>query len=123
MCIRDRVVAVAEPAGQDDGLDTLEVGVLVPQVLRAGAGKGGDGVIGVGVAVAPGEHDDAEAHGRGAHPSALAEREGVVLDDRVGEQLAAHVVYLRAGGLGAETGTRDSEVDDCLLYTSPSPRD
>src|SRR5450756_1320210 len=45
-------------------------------------------------------------------PSALAEREGVVLDDRVGEQLAAHVVDLRAGGLGGETVTGDGEVDD-----------
>ena len=56
-----QVVAVAEAARQDDGVDALEVGVLVPEVVGAGVGEGADGVVGVGVAVRAGEDDDTDA--------------------------------------------------------------
>src|SRR5665647_1749007 len=44
--------------------------------------------------------------------SPLGDLEGVVLDDRVGEELAAHVVDLGAGGLCGEARAVDGEIDD-----------
>ena len=58
-----QVVAVGEAAGDDDGVDVAQVGVLVPEPDRLGAGEGGDGVPGVVVGVDAREHADADAHG------------------------------------------------------------
>ena len=54
------VVAVREPAGQDDRGDALERGLLVPQDDRLGAGEV-EGVDRVAVAVAAREDDDPDA--------------------------------------------------------------
>ena len=54
------VVAVREPAGQDDRRDAIERGVLVPQDDRLGPGQL-ERVDGVAVAVAAGEDDDPDA--------------------------------------------------------------
>ena len=59
-----QVVAVAEPAGDDDAVDALEVGVLVPEVLGGDAGEGLERVVRVAVGVDAGEDDDADAQGR-----------------------------------------------------------
>ena len=53
-----QVVAVGKAAGYDDGVDTLEVGVGVPQAHRLGAGEP-DRACGVDVVECAGERDDA----------------------------------------------------------------
>lgn len=60
-----QVVAVGEATGDDDGVDTLEVGVAVPQAHGLAAGEG-HRAGGVDVVEGAGESDDSDA---GAHAS------------------------------------------------------
>ena len=57
-----QVVAVAEPARQDDDVAALQVVVLVPQQHGLFAERLDDRLEGVVVAVRAGEGDDAELH-------------------------------------------------------------
>jgi hypothetical protein len=61
---RDRagpqVVAVGEPAGDDDRVDALQVAVGVPQQHRVAHARGGE--LRVDVIAGAGEADDAELH-------------------------------------------------------------
>src|SRR5204862_229328 len=56
------IVAVRKPAGEDYDIDTLQVGVLVPDVLGLLTDHILRGVIRVVVAIAAGKHHDAELH-------------------------------------------------------------
>ena len=81
-----QVVAVGEPAGDDDGLDAAQVGVFVPEPHRFGAGEGGDGVPGVVVGVDAREDADADAGGAvavGAHGRGVVSGTGTK-DEAVG---------------------------------------
>src|SRR5690606_24981121 len=61
-----QVVAVGEPAGQDDGVHAPEVGVGVPQRHRLGTGEP-DRTLGVPVVERAGEGDDTDAGAVGSH--------------------------------------------------------
>ena len=60
-----QVVAVGEPAGQDDRVDAPEVGVAVPEGDRLGA-DGAHGTGGVAVVERAGEGDDPDLHWSGS---------------------------------------------------------
>src|SRR5262249_57164861 len=69
------VVAVLEPAGDDDGVNAAELGVCVPQRLRRPA-ESTDGPGDVELAVRTGEDDDADARAHVAaagSPSSIAD--------------------------------------------------
>ena len=107
-----QVVPVGEAARQDDALSALEIPVLVPQIVGLGLGERGQGVNGIVVAVGAGEDDDAETDATLGHlrlPPPRSMLEAVVLDDRVGQQFAAHVVNVGLGLLGV--GARDLQSD------------
>src|SRR6202162_1007878 len=59
---RAKVVAVSEAAGQDDAVAALEVGVLVPQVLKVGSEHLVDHPTAVAVRPRAGEHDNSKLH-------------------------------------------------------------
>ena len=56
-----QVVAVRKTAGQDDGVDAVQVIVAVPEGNGVTASKT-DGAQSVAVVERPGERDDADAH-------------------------------------------------------------
>ena len=89
---RAQIIAVAEPAGHDDAIDIAQRGVLVPDVSRGLAEHVGQHVIGVLVAIAAGELDDAKPPYTRFTYSCIIER--VLLNHRVAEQFVAGLVDL-----------------------------
>ena len=108
------VVAVGEPAGQDDGRDTVEVGLLVPELdgLRAGEPQAMDRV---GVAVRAREDNDADPDGHAGTPAGRAQALDLeLLDQRVAEQLVGE-------SLDHGPGARLVSRLDRQLDASPDP--
>ena len=99
-----QVVAVGEAARDDDRVDALQVGVGVPEELGVADALGG--LQRVDVVAGPREPDDADLH----------VRDLVVLDERVGQQPAAHLVELR----GSSTSSSTSR-PTCTLRTPSKP--
>src|SRR6266511_2596481 len=58
------IVAIREPAGDDDAVDAFEVGVFVPEHFRFRAEEVARDVERVVIAVGTGQNDDAEFHSR-----------------------------------------------------------
>ena len=103
---RDRagaqVVAVREPARQDDDVGAAELRVLVPDELGLLPEHVLGGVVGVVVAVRSGKNDDGEFHVicrtscrfqccASAMNGLLADLDPIGLDDGIGQQLVGHV--------------------------------
>ena len=63
---------MGEPAGDDDGVDTVTVGIAVPEDLGVAAERA-DGLDDIELAVGAGEQDDADTGGHHAG-SACRER-------------------------------------------------
>jgi hypothetical protein len=59
---RAQVVAVGEAPGDDDGVEPVEGGSLVPDELRVHPDHVLQGVVGIVVAVGAGEHEDGGLH-------------------------------------------------------------
>ena len=112
-----QVVAVAEAAGQHEGVDALEVVLAVPEGDGLGAGEA-HGAQGVAVVERAGEGDDADAHQ--ASTSAAVVDAHHVFDHRVGEDVVRDL--LRPSASAASSSIGPSTVSSKRLPTR-TPRE